>query len=156
MCPNVGKEDISYESSFSGPHWFFFAWHTGKESLVASTMWSYPQPHWSKLWLTGPSWYLSRAGPISSVSQDCWLCNQKEHKPVLHDGINSEMCMSQKHLRLSFPHSLYLVCSEKGWNQQAERNQDMERDYWMHSGPCLWGPGLPSVLCLTLPSISLH
>lgn len=61
--------------------------------------------------------------------------------------------MSQKHLRLSFPHSLYLVCSEKGWNQQTERNQDMEREYWMHSSPCLWGPGLPAVL---LPDSSFN
>lgn len=135
-----GKEDTSYESNFSGPHWFSFSWHTGKGSSVTSTMWSYPKPQ-----LTGPSGYLSQAGPIISLSQDCCLYNQREHNPGLYGGLNSEMCTSQKHLRLSFPPSLYLVCSEKEWNQQAEGNQDVGREYWMHSSPSLWGPGLPAV-----------
>lgn len=65
MCPScIEKENISYELSFSSSHWF--SSDTGKGPPMTSTMWSY-----SHLQLIGPSWYLSQAGPISSLSQDC-------------------------------------------------------------------------------------
>lgn len=51
-------------------------------------------------------------------------------------GINYEMYTSQEGLRSP---SLHLGCSKKE-SKQGQRNQEIGREYWIHSNPCWWDP----------------
>lgn len=64
------------------------------------------------------------------------LLGTERNKSVPRGGINYEMYTSQEHLKSP---SLHLGCSKKEW-KQGERNQEIGREYWIHSNPCWWDP----------------
>ena len=127
--PWIRKENISYESSFSSSLWFF--WYTGQGPPMTSTMWSHSQPHW-----VGPSWYLSQAQSISSLSQHCWLWTKETMSQSYMVALLWGVYISEA-LRSSLPPSLYLFAVRKD-----ETNKCRKIKRQGESIKCIPGPAI--------------
>lgn len=103
------------------------------------------QPHW-----IGPSWYLSQAGSVSSLSQGCWLWTKESMSQSYMAALLWDVYISEG-LRSSFPPSLYLVAV-----RTDETNKCRKIKRQGESIKCIPGPALALIFSVSPPNSSLN